>query len=224
MHQPDYLPWSGYFNKIAVSDKFIFFDTAFHSLGGFHNRNKIKTAGGWAYLTIPMPHEENFKRLMDASLPVDTRWASKHWKSMVVHYGRAPYWREYSAFFEQLYANITSFKTLADLNINIIEYLSQVFGFKAQFYRASALGVASELRSTEAILAVIPKVGATEFLAGPSGKKYLKRERFVAEKIELLFQEYHQPEYAQLFPPFVPGLSAVDLLFNEGPRAINFLK
>lgn len=224
MHQPDYLPWLGYFNKIAASEIFIFFDTAFYSHGGFHDSNKIKTPTGWCYVTIPIKHSENGKRLKDVQLPTDQRWARKHWRSLVVDYGGARYWTEYSPFFEKLYSEIKQYQTLADLNIHIIEYMSQIFGLKAKFYRASTLGVSPELRATEAILQIIKRVGSTKFLAGPSGKKYLAKDRFSQEGIELLFQEYHEPEHSQLFPPFISGLSAIDLLFNEGPASSKYLR
>lgn len=225
MHQPDYLPWLGYFNKIAVSDIFIFYDTAFYSRDGFHNRNKIKTANGdWAYITVPVAHTELFKRLKDVILPADTRWAKKHWRSLEVHYRAAPYWKDYSDFFNQLYANIASVKTLSDLNIKIIEYMSGAFGCKVKFFRSSEFEINPDLRSTGAILDIIKNVEATKFLAGPSGKKYINQTEFSDAKVELIFQEFHPQEYKQLFPPFVPGLTALDLLFNEGPNSINFLK
>lgn len=224
MHQPDYLPWLGYFNKIAVAEKFIFFDTAYYSRDGFHNRNRIKTAAGWAYLTIPLPHSELFKRLKDALLPADTRWARKHWRSLEINYRSAPYWQDYAGFFEDFYQGVGRLKTLADFNIALIEYFCLTFGLVAQLSRASDLKSNPELKSTEAILDVIKQVGATEFLAGPSGRKYIQRESFEAKNIRLLFQEYREPEHAQLFPPFIAGLSALDLLFNEGPKAINYLK
>lgn len=223
MHQPDYLPWLGYFNKIAVADAFIFFDTAFYSHGGFHDSNKIKTSNGWTYLTIPMPHTENSKRLMDARLPENRLWATKHWKSLQMNYGRAPYWAVHRDFFEDLYVSVGRFGSLADLNIQIIEYMCRAFGLKTALYRASEIGVDPELRSTEAILPIIKKIGAKEFLAGPSGKKYLDRARFEEEGVKLSFQEYIEPEHRQLFGPFIPGLSAIDLLLNEGGQAVRYL-
>ncbi len=224
MHQPDYLPWLGYFNKIVVSDIFIFYDTAFYSRDGFHNRNKIKIPnGGQTYLTVPIGHTELFKRLKDVSLPNDTRWAKKHWRSLEVYYQRAPYWKDYSPFFNNLYANISIIVTLADLNIRIIEYISKILNLKAKFYRASDFEVNSELRSTDAILDIIKNVGTTKFLSGPSGKKYIERDKFEKASVELSFQNFHPREYRQLFPPFIPGLTVLDLLFNEGPDAIKFL-
>lgn len=224
MHQPDYLPWLGYMNKIAVSDAFIFYDTAFYSLGGFHHRNKIKVNGGFAYLTIPLAHEECFKRLKDVALPSDTRWAKKHWKSLVNFYSRAPYFKEHAPFFEKFYNSVEKWKSLADLNIAVIEYLCQAFGLSAKLYRASQFDINLELRQTDAILDIIRHTEATEFLSGPSGKKYIEKEKFDAAGIKLIFQEFHEREHAQLFPPFLAGLSAVDLLFNEGPRAVDYLK
>lgn len=223
MHQPDYLPWLGYFNKIAISDHFIFFDTADFSKRGFHERNKIKTNTGWTYLTIPISHQHLFTPLKDVILPEQAMWARKHWRSLECCYRRAPYWSKHSDFFENLYLNISSHKTLSDLNIEIITYMSEAFGLSAKLSRASDYKTDPSLKSTESILAVIKKVRATEFLAGPSGKKYLIKERFEEENIKLLFQEFHPKEYSQLYPPFISGLSAVDLLFNEGPNSIKYL-
>lgn len=224
MHQPDYLPWLGYFNKIARSEKFIFFDTADFSGGGFHERNKIKVDGGWAYLSIPMQHTEYFKSLKDAKLPENTIWAKKHWKSLIASYGRSRYWKDHSMFFEKLYSQIGQFITLSDLNIHIIKYMCSAFGLKAEHFRSSEFCYDPNLKSTEAILAIIRQIETTEFLAGPSGKNYLIRDRFTNEGIKLSFQEYHENEHNQRFPPFIPGLSAVDLLFNEGPNSINYLR
>lgn len=224
MHQPDYLPWLGFFNKIAVAEKFIFFDTADYSGGGFHNRNKIKTSSGWAYLAIPLPHSEFSKPLKDAHLPENQLWAQKHWRSLVSSYRRSPYWDKHAPFFEDFYARVGQFTNLSDLNIHLIEYFCRAFGLGAELSRASRYPFSAELKSTEAILAVIKQVGATEFLAGPSGKNYLIAPRFAEEGIKLHFQDYHEPEHAQLFPPFLAGLSAIDLLFNEGSASIKYLR
>lgn len=224
MHQPDYLPWLGYFNKIASVDTFIFFDTADFSKGGFHERNKIKTTTAWAYLTIPIPHQSLFKSLNETLLPENIKWANKHWRSLEHCYGRTLYWNAYKDFFKNLYTQIDSFKTLSDLNIEIITYMCRAFGLKTKLAKASDYKFDSNLKSTEAILAVIKQVGATEFLAGPSGKKYLQRDRFIDKNIELLFQEWQPKEYSQVHPPFIGGLSALDLLFNEGPNSIKYLK
>src|SRR5690606_16535843 len=108
-------------------------------------------------------------------------------------------------------------------NIHIIEYMSQAFGLTAKFYRSSQFEFDRSLKSTEAILAIIKQVGASEFLAGPSGKKYLNQPRFSEEGVTLLFQEYHPIQYDQMSPPFVPGSSAIDLLFNIGSLGRKYL-
>ncbi len=223
MHQPDYLPWQGYFNKIVSSDAFVFFDTAFYSHSGFHDSNKIKTAQGSAYLTIPTEHTEDFKRLLDVRLPKDSRWSRKHLRSLEIHYGRAPYWAEHAPFFREVYDSVDSIGLLIELNIRIIEYICSSFGIQTPLYRASVLGADMSLRSTEAIIQVIQNVGATEFLAGTSGKKYLDAAKFEAAGIRLHFQEYHERERRQLFPPFLPGLTAIDLLCNEGRGGREYL-
>ena len=105
IHQPDYLPWLGYFNKIKKSDVFVFLDSVSYSRNGFHNRNKIKTNQEWCYLTISIKRSQCFLPLKQVKLPDDNHWVKNHWKSIKVNYCKAPYWYRYKNFFEDLYNN-----------------------------------------------------------------------------------------------------------------------
>lgn len=217
IHQPDYLPWLAYFDKMKRSDLFVFLDCAQYTKNGFHNRNKIKTSSGWIYLTIPVEKSEHFKPMLEVKLPKDGSWREKHWKSILTAYGRAPHLAEHRAFFEKLYNKDS--RLLAEMNIEIMEYLKDAFGFKTKLVRESELGLDRSLKGTERLIEVLKAVKAKEYVSGPSGESYLDLAQFEKAGIQVEFQDYRHPKYRQLFGEFLPGLSAVDLLFNEGGAA-----
>jgi len=224
IHQPDYLPWMGYFNKIKDSDVFVFLDSATYSRNGFHNRNKIKTSQGWCYLTIPVSRKECFNPIKDVKLPEDTSWAHKHWQSIKNNYSKSPYWDKYSGFLENYYnKKIDSFATLADLNIYFIESICRELRIKTKLIRDSEMDINHDLKSSDLLLDICKSLKADSYLSGPSGKKYLDLEIFQKENINVEFQDYHSKEYNQLFGEFIPGLSILDLLFNEGVDYLNYL-
>jgi len=224
IHQPDYLPWMGYFNKIKDSDVFVFLDSATYSRNGFHNRNKIKTSQDWCYLTIPIPRDECFHPMKQVKLPEDNGWAKKHMQSIQSNYSKSHFWDKYKDFFDDLYNNrVGEFSTLADLNIYFIEYICKELGIKTKLLRDSQMDINHDLKSSELLLAICKSLQADKYLSGPSGKKYLDLEIFNKDNIEIEFQDYHQKSYKQLFGDFVPGLSILDILFNEGTDALNYL-
>jgi len=214
IHQPDYLPWLAYFDKMKRSDLFVFLDCAQYTKNGFHNRNKIKVSNGWTYLTIPIQKSEHFKNMLDVQLPQDNSWQQEHLKSIATAYSNAPYFKEYQSFFKELFESNN--RSLVELNIKIMTYLKEAFGFKAKLVRESELDIDHSLKATERLIAVLKAVKATEYLSGPSGEDYLDLDQFKKEKIAVDIQKYKHPQYRQMFGEFLPGLSAVDLLFNEG--------
>jgi len=217
IHQPDYLPWLAYFDKMKKTELFVFLDCAQYTKNGFHNRNKIKTSNGWAYLTIPISRDQYFKKIIEIKLPENRSWQNKHWKSILMSYSNASYFQEHKDFFADIYQS--KFQFLADFNIEIIKYLKEKFGFKNQFVRESELKINKELKGSKRLVAILKELKADYYLSGPSGKNYLDLSLFDKEGITVEFQNYHHPVYPQLFGEFIPGLSAIDLLFNCGPEA-----
>src|SRR3989338_3441020 len=122
IHQPNYLPYLGFFKKIAESDLFILFDTAQYVKNDYHNRNRIKTPQGAVWLTIPLASKDCYKkRICDVPLPSDASWTQKQWKTIAMAYSNAPFFEEHKHFFENLYAHPP--QTLLELNESIIHYL-----------------------------------------------------------------------------------------------------
>jgi hypothetical protein len=222
INQPAYLPWLGYFERIAASDLHIVLDHVQFEKNSFTNRNKIKTAQGASWLTVPVRTKGRFGELAIRSLEIDnaTDWRAKHWKTLEQSYRRAPHFDEHAAFFEQVYRR--EWRLLHEL-------LEETNG-----YLLRALGIATPLRSSSAmdprgakdelVLELCRKAGAKAYLSGALGRDYLHEEIFQQAGIRVTYQDYRHPQYPQLHGDFIPQLSVVDLLFNCGGRSLQVLK
>jgi hypothetical protein len=216
IHQPHYLPWLRYMAKMALADTFVLLDDVQYTKNGWQNRNRIKTANGWSYLTVPV-HAHVTDRIVDVRV-ADDRWRPRHWKSLQAAYGRAPYFQEHSAFFEGFYAS--PWERLVDLNVASLEYLRSALGLRAPLVRASSLGVSGE--GSERLVRICKELGATVYLSGAyAAANHLDAVAFRGSGVELAVVEWTCPTYRQCHPKvgFLPDLSVVDLLFNEGEAA-----
>jgi hypothetical protein len=216
IHQPNYIPWLGYFFKIAHSDKFVFLDIAAYSCGSFVNRNSIKTPNGSAWLTIPVLKSGRFGQLISEVETSDIQpWARRHLATLQSNYGRAPYFKEILGLLEPHYRAATdNRKSLSDFNIEVICSIATYLHVNTQFIRASELNVSGH--KTELLLDICRVVGATTYLAGTGGKSYQEDEKFENAGITPLFSSFSQRSYSQLFGGFVGNLSIVDVLMNCG--------
>lgn len=223
IHQPECFPWLGFVDKAAQSDVFILLDDVQYEKNYFQNRNKIRTAQGWTYVTIPVLTTGRSKQtLAEVELQPDavSRWRQKHLASWTQNYRPARHGARYLPFLEKLYAGAQT--RLAEFNGEVIAWLFEQFEVKAEVRRSSAMR--STGASTEKLLSLCQDAGAEIYLSGISGKEYLDESLFRAAGIEVRYQEFHHPVYAQRHEPFVPGLSALDLLFNHGPDAARLLR
>lgn len=220
IHQINYIPWIGFFDKIKKADTFVLFDIADYEKNGVQNRNKIRTKDGWMYLTVPVPREHYRKPFYDVLLSDDTKWMNKHWKSIEINYSKAEYFDAYKDFFKELYS--TKFEKLSDFNEKIVRYLIKEFGINVDILKTSEMNVNEELTKTDLLVDILKKADAASYLSGKSGKNYLEKDKFADIKLE--FHEFSHPEYKQVFSPFIPAMSAIDMLFNEGEKSGGFLK
>jgi len=219
-HQPNYLPYPGFFHKIARADRFLVVDNVqFVKRGtfGWMHRNRIRTGSvqGWDWLSVPVLTKGRFtQKISEAELDPAVPWARKHWRTLEVNYRRAKYFREYEAEFRALYEK--PWTAFSDMTCAFIEMLLRLLGIPRTCDRTSALGIAGE--STGLVLAMCRAVGADTYLSGVHGRDYLDAAEFERAGVRLVFQEFTCPEYPQAWPgPYIPNLSVVDLLFNRGP-------
>jgi len=220
VHQPQYLPWLGYFAKINASDTFVFLDTVQYKKREFQNRNRIRTDSGWLWLTVPVITKEKYEQAI-SEVRIDTAvgWQKKHWMSLSQNYSRAPYFSLYRQFFEELY--MKKWEKLIDLNVCIIEYLLKCFGIDRKIYFESTMSITT--KSTDRIIDICRYLKADTYLSGTGGRNYLDEEKFKASGIKLKYQEFIHPQYPQVCSGFEPCMSAIDALFNMGEKSAELI-
>ncbi|MCP3980518.1 MAG: WbqC family protein [bacterium] len=225
MAQSNYIPWKGYFDMIRRADLFVFYDDVQFTKEDWRNRNKIKTAVGTQWLTIPCGKSPN-RRICDVEIE-SSYWQSKHWRTIEYNYTRAPHFAEYRELFEELYV-ATRWTSLIDVNRAFIERISrEVLGIDTPFGDSRDYDLPDERRKEERWLRLLEILGAERFIIGPTARNYIdaeKEARIARDGIELLWMDYGAyAEYPQLFPPFEHKVSIIDLVFNVGPAAARYL-
>jgi hypothetical protein len=218
--QSNYLPWKGYFDLIARSDLFIFYDDVQFTKNDWRNRNKIKTPRGAEWISIPCGTD--LKRLINEVTITRHDWQQDHWNRIQINYSEAPYFSLYKGFFEDFYLNHV-WKNLSELNqYLIVEIAKQFLKLKNTFMNSTEFS--PEGVRMARLLDVLKKAGATEYISGPSAKSYISEDMFEKEHIKLTWMDYdHYPEYRQQFPPFVHQVSIIDVLFNEGADSMRYI-
>ncbi len=224
-HQPNYLPYPGFFDKISRADLYVIVDnTQFVKRGpfGWIHRNRIRTEDGWMWLTVPCITSGRFhQNINEVEIATEEQWQRKHRRSLAWNYEDAPYFEKYWPDLKTVYG--TSWEKLQPLNETVLEHLFEFLGIDVPVRRASDLGVEGD--GTEYVLDLCRKTDADTYLSGVHGKDYLDVDRFGEEGVELRFQDYSFPVYDQVFnEQFVPNLSVIDLLFNHGPDSLAILR
>lgn len=219
-HQPNYIPWPGYFVKMAQCDIFFVLDTAqFQTGSSLDNRNLIKTSQGTQVLTVPVKRKGmGLQRFNEVT--VIPGWKRHHLMALKVNYAKAPHFKEVFPMMEQVLQD-TGY--LIDTNIAFIKLVYDLLGLKTKLVFLSDLPQFSELRKNELIAAICRHFSADSYLSGIGGRAYIKPEIFEKQGIKLEYLDYEPIAYPQLWGNFIPNLSIVDMLFNcgaEGTRKL----
>ena len=222
--QPSYIPWRGYFDQIRRADLFIFYDDVQYDKRGWRNRNQIKTVHGKQWLTIPAYS----RGAQTMNIPInqirivwDEPWNESHLKAITHSYQKTPYFAQYRPLLETFYQRRDEF--LADFTIDFIIALTRELGnTHTHFLRSSEL-TDIHGHKTDRLIQILRAVGATHYISGPSASDYIETEKFDEAGITLEYMEYNYPEYPQLYPPFDPYVSVIDLLLMTGPKAPSYI-
>jgi hypothetical protein len=220
IHQPQYLPWLGYLAKWAAADCFVFLDTVQYEKNGWQNRNRIKTAAGPRWLTVPV-HARLGTPIAEVTIDRAQPWRARHLAAIEQAYAAAPHLARHRAALRDLYAS--DWERLAPLAVASAEWLARAVGIAAPWRLASGLG-ADAADPTGRLVALCRAVGGDTYLAGRDGAKYMDLRAFAAAGIRVRFQAYTHPVYAQVGGDFVPNLSALDLLLTHGDEALGILR
>jgi hypothetical protein len=220
IHQPQFMPWLGYFDKILGSDIFVFLDNVQFKKNEFQNRNKIKTPQGWMWLTVPVSYTYP-ERIDEVKINNRIGWRKKHVRTLAINYQRAPYFHDLFPAVERFYAADSEF--ISEVNRESVLLLLGMLGMHKKTQIASALGDFPE-EPSERLAAICESLGADTYLSGAGGRNYLDLRPFNNRGIAVVFQVFIHPVYPQLYGDFIPSLSLLDLLFNCGLDSLNILE
>ena len=215
INQPTYLPWIGYFDLIDEVDMFVLLDNVQFVKQSWQQRNRIKTAAGLQWLTVPVAFRGRFGQLIRDVEIRGTDFCHDHLRAIELAYRRSPSFAKYYADLQE-HLQESSAGLLVDLNIGLIRLLMQLLGISTPLLRASTLNVSG--KRTELLANICHCVGAREYLSPLGSATYLLPEQHILldRGITISFQNYVHPEYRQLHTPFEPFASAIDLLLNCG--------
>ena len=210
VHQPNYLPYLGFFDKMAKSDIFVIYDDARFNSRDFQQRNRIRTSKGWQWLTVPV--EKKAIPIKEITIKNNADWSSVHFTAIRANYLKTPYYSIYENEIRRIYKK--SYEKLIDLNMNLIHFLMNAFVIDTKIVFSSELCFTS--KSTERLLEITETLGGDVYLSGPKGCDYMDVSSFEKKGIKVEFQDFKHPVYEQRYEGFVPNMSAIDALFNVG--------
>jgi hypothetical protein len=220
--QSNYIPWKGYFDGINMVDEFVIYDDMQYTKRDWRNRNMIKTPQGTQWLSIPVDVKGKFFQKIKDTRISDKSWAKDHWKTIAFNYAKAQHFKEFKEPFEQLYNKI-DFDFLTDVNEAFIKLICDTLGIKTEMKRSSEFELKEE--RTERLLDICLKENATDYYSGPAAKAYMNEALFNEKGVNVHYFDYSgYPEYRQLYGEFTHAVTVLDLIFNEGPNATNFMK
>ena len=217
--QSNYLPWRGYFDIIHDVDVFVFYDDVQYTVNDWRNRNRIKTANGPVWLTVPVGNQ-NDRRICDVELK-DESWTRKHSRTIEQSYGRAPHFARYAEFFRGIYAQ--RWTSLSGLNQTLVRSIATEFlGIRTTFRDSREFQIDGQ--KGDRLLSLLKALGATEYVSGPAASDYLDVAGYQAAGITVEWKDYSTyPAYPQLHGAFVPNVSIVDLLMSCGPESPDYI-
>jgi len=214
--QSNYIPWKGYFDLINMVDEFIIYDDCQYTKRDWRNRNRIKTAKGTIWLTIPVMSKSRSKsRIFDIKV-IDKHWSIKHLRSISFNYKNSPFFHDISAILEETYSRLGSERYLSKINHSFIAAICGLLSIQTKIVPSSQYDV-PDSDATDKIVSLCRQANASRYLSGPAARQYLDTSRFESIGCQVDWMRYEgYPEYPQLHPPFEHSVSIIDLLANVG--------
>jgi hypothetical protein len=219
--QPGYLPWLGFFELMENCNLFVFLDDVQYTKKDWRNRNRIRTQDEWIWLTVPVLSKGRNKQLIkDAEIDNSCGWSKGHLSALKINYANASYYRDYIGFLEDIYR--CKWRYIADLDMEIISFLNSQFHISTPTIKSSSLCVVGYTGNMR-ILEICRRLEVDRLYDSAGARTFIDLKLFGDSGIRVVFQEYFHPVYSQVYQPFLPYMSAVDLLFNEGPESKNII-
>ena len=221
IHQPNYIPWLGFFHKLLLSDTYVVFDDVQFPRGkDYANRNQIKTNNGKMWLTVPVIGKSDLKPWNQIEINKNG-WVNKHLSNIESFYKKTPYFNEYYPEIKNIY--LKDHNLLIDLTLDLIKHFLKILDKEVKIVLSS--DIKTDLKGLDKILYILKNLNATKYISGDGdgSKRYIDEKLFSDQGIELVWQNYKHPIYKQQFNEFIPYMSILDLLFNEGPNSKNII-
>jgi hypothetical protein len=220
--QSCYIPWKGFFDLIGQCDEYVVLDSVQYVKRHWHNRNRIKTANGLEWLTIPVVTKGRFEQPID-QVEIEKPWADKHWRAIELAYRRTPFFEQVAPTVKDWYERSDKQARLTDVNAIFLRGIAGMLGLKTRIVGDAVYAVQGV--RTERLLEIARAAGADRYLSGPSAKSYLDESRLASAGITTEWMSYDRyPEYRQLHGGFEHAVTVLDLLFNTGPGAPRYLR
>ena len=214
IHQPEYLPWLGFFKKMMNVELFVFLDDVQFRKKGWQNRNRIRINDGTTLLSIPV-HTHSYPKINEVTIDNEKNWSMRHKKSILYNYARAPYFGEIKDFIESIFEK--KFQYLVDLNTEIIKFVMNELEIKSKIVFSSELEISK--KGSDRVLDICKAVDADHYITGTFwAESNLRVEEFKKSNIDVEFQKFQHPTYKQIHGEFIPEMSIIYLLFNEGRK------
>lgn len=214
------MPWLGYFHKMMTADAFCLLDNVQFKKNEWQNRNRIKTAQGWQWLTVPVQYRYP-EKIKEVRINSSVNWRRKHIEALKNNYRKSTYFTQYFDLIENIYSR--TWESIANLNCCLILKMREALGIEAK-----PLLIASEMeglseKPTQRLIDICRHIGADTYLAGADGPNYMDLEAFQREGIDVVVQDFQHPVYPQRHGEFVSHMSIIDLFFNCGPRSAEII-
>lgn len=222
--QPFHFPWVGMLEQIALADVFVHYDDVQFSKGSFTNRVQIKTPDGFKWLTIPLGNMHLGQKINEVQAREDSRkdWRQAHLDFLAQVYEPAPFVDDMLALVRRVYAPRP--RSLCDIVIDGLMALAEYFGLTEGkiFHRSSELGI--EGRSSQRVADIVSSLGGTVYYTGHGARRYMDHELFETRGIRVEYMDYAKTPYPQLYGPFNPFVSSLDLVANAGPEGREYIR
>jgi hypothetical protein len=220
--QPTYLPWIGYFDLIDQVDCFVFLDSVQFERRSWQQRNRVKAPDRTLWLSVPVLSKgKRGQVIKDVRLELSDFFVNKHLSTIEHLYAKSEFYDRYMP--ELSTVMLKPRESLAELDIDLINWFCEQMEIDTPIVSSSDLEVSG--KRVELLVDICRAVGAKRYVSPQGSKSYIDENNlFESNGIDLAYHEFRHPEYRQLYDSFVPYLSALDLLFNEGPDSLSIVR
>lgn len=221
--QSNYIPWKGYFDMIHMVDEFILYDDMQYTKRDWRNRNQIIAGNRLLWLSIPVKNKGRFHQKINETQVADPHWAESHWKSIRYHYAKAACFHGYAQQIQEIYLACQEEAYLSRINYRFLKGICRILGISTQISWSSDYPLADG--KTERLVSLVKSAGGDVYLSGPAARDYIEEDKFREAGVALEWMDYSgYPVYRQLSASFIHQVSILDLIFNEGPDAVKYMK